>query len=782
MSASAGPDPHHASASAGPPPAPPAGSGDRQDITGSFVGRDANQIGSARDVAIGDQHHHHHLLSARVPLPDAAKVDAPLGLTGLPRPATAVFVGREQVLRQMRDVLTATPSARTVITQAAAVHGLGGVGKSELALQYAAAHRQEYRLVWWVEADTPAQIEASLADVARALCAGAHSVAAAQATIEEAAGWAMAWLSGHTGWLLIFDNVEHADDVRRYLGRLAGGHVLITTRRAGGWSALGCAAIDVDVLAPAAATELLAGLIGPDIRAEEEDLAGLAEDLGFLPLALRQAGAFIAATPGMSITDYRTLLLEEPGEVYAAAAPGSDAERVIAKIWTITCAQIAEASPLAPRLLALLACYAPDDLPITVLHQLPDTSKLRIGTALGVLASYSMIAISPGRDAVSVHRLVQAVTLTSLTDDQRHAVRLQAADLLTAALPDNPEVIDSWPAYRQLLPHARAALPPLSPAMDEVLVYLKASDDYTTAKTLHQHRHHFHLQRHGPEHPRTLNEHAQQAHCTGQTGDATSARDQFAALLPVIERVLGADHPDTLFARHNLARWTGQAGNAASGRDQFAELLPVIERVLGADHPYTLTTRNNLAFYSGEAGDAAGARDQFAALLPIGRRLQGADHPNTLTTRHNLARWTGDAGDAESARGQFAALLPTLERVLGIEHPGTLIARSNLARWTGETGDAAGARTQFAELLPIRERVLGAEHPTTLTARAHLARWTGEAGDAAGARDQFAALLPIHERVLGAEHPHTLATRKNLAYWTRRCQEADADSQTGDVR
>jgi hypothetical protein len=107
--------------------------------------------------------------------------------------------------------------------------------------------------------------------------------------------------------------------------------------------------------------------------------------------------------------------------------------------------------------------------------------------------------------------------------------------------------------------------------------------------------------------------------------------------------VRGAEHPDTLDVRGGLARWTGEAGDAAGARDQFAALLPVRERVLGAEHPATLTARSSLARFTGEAGDAAGARDQDAALLPVYERVLSAEHPDTLTTRARLARWTREA-------------------------------------------------------------------------------------------------------------------------------------------
>ncbi|NAS27379.1 tetratricopeptide repeat protein [Herbidospora sp. NEAU-GS84] len=654
-----------------------------QSVSGSTVGGHLNQV-HAHDVTI----YQNQQMTSRPPLPDAATVDGPsagTGPVGLPRLPAVVFDGRQNALKRVHVALTGPKPdmvAGAVITQAA-VHGLGGIGKSELALQYANAHHSAYRLVCWIDADAPAQIQTGLAALARALCAGVHSVAAAQATTEEAAAWAMSWLASRTGWLLIFDNVERPDDLHPYLGRLSGGSVLITTRRDIGWRTLGCVPIDLGVLDARAATAVLADLIGLTSPSPSElaDLAALAEDLGFLPLALRQAGAFIAHIPDVTVPAYRHMLHTSPARAHAAAPAGHPEQAVIARVWTLTRQRIASLDSLAPRLLSLLACYAPDQLPIAVLSHLPGTDKMQIGQALDLLASYSMITISPDRSAVSVHRLVQAVTLNDLSEEERQAVRDQAAALLTAELPPDPNVIGNWPAYRRLLAHARVVFSPRAEVMYQVIDYLHASGDYTTAKTLQRQRYQAQLDHHGPEHPDTLFAQADLAYCTGQAGDPVEAREQFATLLPIRERVLGALHRDTLTTRANLAYWSGEAGDADGARDQYAELLSIYEHILGTDHHPTLAARHNLGRWSGEAGDASGAREQFAALLPICERVLGAEDPDTLSTRHELARWTGQAGDPVEAREQFAALLPIRKRVLGAKHPDTLTARRQLAYW-----------------------------------------------------------------------------------------------------
>ncbi|GAA4966083.1 hypothetical protein GCM10023334_087010 [Nonomuraea thailandensis] len=573
--------------------------------------------------AAGDLSVHHDSSGLRRPLPHAERVPVPPGLNGLPRRPAAAFVGRDAALTALRQALEDKPGAG-VISQA--VLGLGGVGKSELALQYAHRHRQDYELVWWIDADSPDRIRTGLAALAQALTCGIDSVAAEQATVEEAAGWAVSWLAAHPGWLVIFDNVEEVADVEPYLAGLAHGHVLITTRRDVGWQHLDIAPVRLELLSRPAAIALLAGLIGPPDSANAGALEDLAEQLGDLPLALTQAGAYIARTPRMTLTRYLDLLKNVPARVYATATPaGGDAERVVAKVLTLSHTRIQAINPLAIRVLNLLACYAPDNLPCSVLDTLPETDPIQAGEALALLASYSLITLTPSpadlqhgepEDLVSVHRLIQAVTLHQLTPDQRDHNHQVAAELILDALPDDPDTIDDWPAYRALLPHALSVLPPGSPGLRRLAAYLGASGDYSTAVQL------------------------QQDLCTHAVA------------------TLGAEHPDTLTARHNLAVWMGEAGDAATARDQLAALLPIRESVQGAEHPGTLAVRHQLAYWTGRAGDAAAARDQLAALLPIRESVQGAEHPGTLAVRHQLAYWTGRAGDAAAARDQFAALLP----------------------------------------------------------------------------------------------------------------------------
>ena len=494
-------------------------------------------------------------------------------------------------------------------------------------------------------------------------------------------------------------------------------------------------AVEVAVLDREVAAGFLAARTGDADRRAALELAG---ELGGLPLALEQAGAYMQAS-GRTIGEYLGLFRARRAELLDKGDPAGYDKRVTTT-WAVAFAELGQGGPAA-GLLRLVACCAAEDIPLGLLLRpglrAEDVDAVVVPLLVPLLADelardegvaglrrFSLIS-APRGGLVSVHRLVQAITLDQLSPEEAAAWRRAAAAVIGAALPGDPQDPGCWPGFAALLPHAQAALDPGSNGMYKLAQYLGASGSYAAALAVQR------------------------------------------QVLHAREETLGAEHPDTLTARANLAYFTGEAGDAAGARDQFAALVPVRERVMGAEHPHTLTTRANLARWTGEAGDAAGARDQFAALLPVRERVMGAEHPHTLTDRDYLARWTGEAGDAAGARDQYAALLPVRERVSGAEHPDTLNCRANLAYYTGAAGDAAGARDQYAALLPVLERVLGAEHPHTLTARANLASWTGAAGDAAGARDQYAALVPVRERVLGAEHPDTLTARANLARWAR---------------
>ena len=283
-------------------------------------------------VATGDHTRVITLEPGAIPAPDQVTITAPVH--NLPRPPARVFAGREAALGQLAAALDA--DASVVVTQA--VYGLGGVGKSELALHHAHARRGDYQLVWWVTAASPGQIETGLAALAGRLC----PPVAVAGTTQDAAAWATGWLQCHGRWLLILDNVEDPGDVEPLLGQFPAGHVVLTTRRDVDWQRL-AVPVRLDVLDPASAAQVITARTGHTSGQDQDDAAAIAAELGFLPLALEQAAAYMNQArlrPGQ----YLARLHSQPARMHAAAV--GQAERTIARLWDITLGAIGGRDPV----------------------------------------------------------------------------------------------------------------------------------------------------------------------------------------------------------------------------------------------------------------------------------------------------------------------------------------------------------------------------------------------------------------------------------------------------
>jgi tetratricopeptide (TPR) repeat protein len=546
----------------------------------------------------------------------------------------------------------------------------------------------------------------------------------------------MQWLAAHSGWLVVLDNVTDPAHVAPLLARAPAGRYLITSRRASGWHGT-AAPVRLDVLDPAEAQALLAAILTPGRPGEADGAAELCAELGFLPLAIEQAGAYLAQA-GATPREYLDLLARYPAAMYQAAPEGGDAARTIARIWRVTLDRLAD-DPLAGQVLRILAWYAPDGIPRRLLDGLGDPPAVL--RAVGRLAAYSMLTAVPG--TLAMHRLVQAVTRTPDPGDPHRdpeaidAARDQATRQLADALPE-PKDPASWPGWRMLLPHIDALASHAPPDTDtQATAYL-------------------------------LNEAGLFLDSQGQPGHAAG---HFQRALAVHVRVLGTEHPHTLTSRSNLAGAYESAGDPGRAIPLLEQALADCERVLGADHPHTLTSRNNLAYSYQAAGDPGRAIPLYEQALADRQQVLGADHPDTLGSRSNLAYCYKAAGDPGRAIPLYEQAVAGCARVLGADHPQTLTSRSNLALAYEAAGDPGRAIPLLEQALADRQRVLGADHPDTLGSRYNLASAYVSAGDPGRAIPLLEQAVAGCARVLGADHPQTLGSRNNLAY----CYQAAGD-------
>ncbi|MFG3046983.1 tetratricopeptide repeat protein [Streptomyces sp. NPDC048241] len=692
------------------------------------------------------------------------KVTAAPGTSNLP-PAT-LCLGREEELNWLRGALT-SGRAEGVIAQGGAVHGLGGIGKSTVALHYAHRHRGDYTLIWWINAASPDEIETSFTRLTVALVPGWAATAERGAQV----AWALQWLTWHPGWLLIYDNVEDFDDLAAYTGALHKGHHLATSRRATGWPD-NIATLTLGTLDPDDAITLLCRLV---FKASEptsrqwEEARSLASDLGYFPLAVRQAGAYLAQNRGIGIDAYRRRL----GTKLAKAAHGVDAQRTVARIWDVTLQTLEKHAPLAVELLHTAAWLAPDGIPHTLLAP-PGTDPDDAAEAIGVLAAYSMV--SDTGTTLSVHRLVQTVLQQLQNQDSEQRQHLQGRERAERAvarlIPDpgeDPPADSQWDA---LIPHLvtlAASTPPGHQNAALADVYLIAADRLHdqghTARTIP-------LMEAalaecdrvlGASHPDTLTSRGNLASAYASVGDVGRAIPLMEAALAENERVLGDADPTTLSTRNNLADAYRSVGDVERAIPLMEATLAECVRVLGDTHPNTLTSRNNLAGVYQSAGDLGRALPLFEATLAQRERVLGHTHPDTLTSRNNLAGVYRSMGDVGQAVPLYETTLADCERVLGDTHPITLTSRNNLAGVYRSMGDVGRAIPLLEATLSQCERVLGVLHPDTLTSRNNLAGAYQSAGDMERAIALFKATLAQREQILNGTHPETLASRNNLA-------------------
>ncbi len=676
-----------------------------------------------------------------------------------------------------------------------AVHGLGGVGKSTLAARWARQHADAHVVTWWITADSPANITAGLAELAGMLVpemTRGTPAAPGAVVAEERAAWARRWLASHAGWLVVLDNVTDPADVADLVAGAPTGRFLITSRLREGWHDIVPTLIELDVLSESEALDLLRGVLTAGRPASASDAgvpagleggAELCAELGWLPLAVKQAGAFIRQAH-LTPAAYLELIHANPVAMYDRAARGSDAERTIARIWRITLDTLVKNTPLAGELLRIMAWWAPEAIPRNL--PAPVVDPVHLATALGDLAAYNMITLGP--ETISVHRLVQAVARTPDPSDPHRqptsidTARYVATTLLNLTAPVDTSDPAGWPTWRSLLPHIDALAEHTDPAtdiartsflLDRAAWFLREQGAITRAITYYQRALAIGERVHGPNHPHTLNSRNNLASAYQVAGDVRRAIPLLERTLADMEQVLGSDQPHTLNARTNLAYTYQRAGDLGQAIPLLERTLADRERMLGGNHPDTLNSRNNLAAAYQEAGDLGRSIPLYQQTLADMEQVLGTDHPKFLNARNNLAVAYWAAGDVGRAIPLYQQTLADMERVLGSDHPRTLNVRHNLAYAYQAQGDLERAIPLLERTLADRERVLGGEHPDTLLSRNNLAGAYHAAGDLGRAIPLYQQTLADMEQVLGSDHPHALNARHNLA---------GAYQTAGDVR
>ncbi|MER5787167.1 FxSxx-COOH system tetratricopeptide repeat protein [Streptomyces sp. NPDC001980] len=719
------------------------------------------------------------------------------------------FTGREELLAQVHEqLLTGDTSAVLPHT----LHGMGGVGKSQIAIEYVYRHSSEYDVIWWIPSEQPTMILTALTELAHrlGLNVGTEANRAVPAVRE-----ALRRGEPYDRWLLVFDNAENVEAVRPYFPTGGTGKILITSRNQE-WDRV-ARTLSVDVFTREESKALLRRR-ARDLSDSDADL--LAEELGDLPLAIEQAAAWQAVT-GMAVDEYLGLIREKIAELMLELVPSPDYPMSVAAAWDVSLRQLEQRNPAALQLLQVCSFFAPEPISrslfnnsrSTIAPELDEALRhpIRLGRAIREINVYALARIEHRHDTIQLHRLVQAVLVNRMSPQQQAEMRHGAHLLLADANPNSPGSRELWPRYQQLLPHiivSRAVecdSPWVRGLIRDVVEFLYIWGDHDGAVSMAREALEVWTGKFGAEDQQTLEmakwlafllrmvgEYEEAAAMMQRTADTylrvageddegtldaliqlTSGLRLRAELAQALEinrsvyarslRAFGDDDPATLRAAHSLGVGLRLMGLYQEAREHDTETARLRALTLGENHLDTLNTLSGLSLDIREVGDYLGAvahqEDVYARYITT----YGEDNPASVSCARVLAVCRRRAGNHDGALQLAELALSKFESRYGADHPDAIACAANLVVDLRQDGQLTRSVELGEATVERYTAKLGTAHPYTLSARTNVAITLRHLGDLDAAREHLDAALRGMRESLGDEHILTVTTALGMA-------------------
>ncbi|MDG4831526.1 FxSxx-COOH system tetratricopeptide repeat protein [Solwaraspora sp. WMMD1047] len=711
-------------------------------------------------------------------------------------PRNVTFTGRRALLEDIRDRLSA---ADTVVAPQA-LHGLGGVGKTQTALEYAHRFRADYDVVWWVSARQLSVVRGSLAELADQLGVAAGT------SVSERVQEALASLrrgQPFRRWLLIYDNAEEPAELRDLIPQ-GPGHTLLTTRNQA-WPGQAMT-VEVGVFSRA---ESIAFLRRRAMRLTEAEASVIAERLGDLPLAVEQAGAWLATT-GDQVETYLERLDRQLPQMLSEELP-PDYQETGAQPWLVSLGSLRERNPAAAKLLEVCAFFAAEPIPMPLVTSerfasilVPYDSTLRdpllVQRAIREIGRYALARIeasrssaqpAPGRSAddsgapsVQLHPLVQAVIRVSLPTEEANRNREHVHAILAERNPKDPDRPENWPRYAELWPHIIPAKTVTSeqPEVRQLLLdmarYLWKRVDYTTCEELATEAIDRWQRHSGKNDPQTLLMRFHLANALRLRARYSAAYEIDRDVHERLQSALGAEHPYTLMVASSLAGDLRALGRFTEARDLDEQTEPIARDVFGEYNALALNAAHNLAVSLRLVGDLRRALQLDEDTLNRRRAALGERHPNTLYSAGNYGRDLRDTGDLRESRRVLEATVEAHREVLGADHPETLRAMKNYAVTLRKIGEFDRSQEMSMDTLVRTQRVFqGPDHPDVQACAMNLACDESALGQDEAALRRAAPVYEWWRQNMGEDHLFTLAYGSNVAIFLRKVGRAEEGYQ-----
>ncbi len=681
----------------------------------------------------------------------------------------ADFTGRGATLELLRDKLA---GGGVAVVVAQALYGLGGVGKTQLALEYAHRFMADYDLVWWVPSERAEEISLALADLARkmGLQVGDNVAEASEAALEE--------LRRDTTphWLLIFDNADDPKQLEPYLPG-GTGHVLITSRN----QAWGHAAepLEVDVFTK---EESVAHLLRHVPKLDIDEAHRVAEALGHLPLAVEQASAWLEQT-GMPARAYIDQLATESTRILALNQPPDYPMPVVAT-WNLSFDQLR--SPASVRLLQILAFCSPGPISMDLLYSdemnaslLPFdetlAEKLMLGRVIRDISRFALIKVDQGTNSLTIHRLVQAVIRSQMTDEEQVEARHEVHKILVGARPRQGETDDpaNWSTYDIIWPHLGPSQAEEcdDPRTRQLLIdwvrYQWKLCEFESCLNLGRRLENLWTRELGPDHQQTLHLQFHIANVLRSEGRFGEARELDTYVLERQRAVLGPEHPHALMTAGGLGADHRALGDYQEALASDRQTHESFKEQFGEDYLRTLQAAHNLASSLRLVGDCFAARALDEETLARQRSALGAEHPFTLLSEASLAHDMRAAGAFRDSVNQLRVTLETYRAVLGDEMLETMRTATSLAVSLRKAGEQSEAMNLAYDTYERYKRRYGSDTPDAQSCALNLACDYAAVDDMPRAQELVTEVKAVHQASLGQDHPNTMVAANNLACYLR---------------
>lgn len=729
------------------------------------------------------------------------------------------FTGRNDVIGTLREALTEAPPGASTVT----LLGLSGVGKTQVATEYAYRFASEYDVVWWVPAEDRPTLRERLADLATALGlplgTGSYGEQI-RATLE-----ALRRGTPYGRWLLVFDGCDNPDDLTDLLPS-GSGDVIITSRNRE-WAARHTNLVEVPLYARPESITFIRRRATRLSAAEADQLAEALEDY---PLALDQTAGWLAASP-ITVGQYLSLLRRRL-DSHEAVTVSDDYPLPFPTALAILLNNVRENYPDALALLRLFVFFAPGPVPLRLLREFPAddvpeqlagliNDQIRWNAALNKLVQFSVVRLEysdlpvedggGGLETVQLHRMVHNIVRDNLGEEEAVPLARAVRQVLAAADPGRPSDSRRWPRYAELIPHLEPAgvITSTNPRIQNFLLhclrYLMLSGEYRTCLRLseqadaawramlgedheqvHELSYHYggalrmlgHFKKaealsrtrverltaeRGERDLETLRALSSHGGVMLRIAKFEHARELFEQILDAYRELLGEDDSTTLNEQNNLAASLRLLGRYQEAYDLDLDTLRRRERVLKVRHIATLSSGIACAMNLRLMGRYREALTRQEQGLRLNSQVLGANHPQTLRAEHNLGLCLRRSGDIPGAGARLKGALERSTRVFGADYPWTLMVASDYATYLREYGDIEEARQISEDVVRGYQGQLGLAHPYSIGTVGNLGlvlRAQGEREEALSLCEQ--ALVGMRGAV-GERHPWTLGCALNAA-------------------